>query len=480
MVRTTTPLPVDPLAIARLQQRVVSTVSSSPLVHAGDVDGLARLLTESVGRLLDVERVGVWLFNDAKDELVCRDLFVLSRATHDSGAVLRKAEFADEFSYLVNEKYVDAHDPLTDPRTRGYVEGYLKPNRITAMLDAVVRIGDELIGTVCFEHVDRAHRWQDDEIVFASQLGDQLALTVSIGRRNAVAERLRQREIELSDLNATLERRVEERTESLQRTRAALMQAEELAALGRMVAGVAHELNTPVGNALLIASTLHERTRDAERRLADGTLSRSGLSTHLGESAEQAALAEHSLKRAAALVDNFKQLALDQASQVRREFDLREVVAQAFAALGPRLRRAGVLTQLDVPDGVLVDAYPGPLEQVLDNLVMNALLHGFEGRDSGKLVVRALLAGDRVQLSVSDDGNGIAREIQPRIFDPFFTTKLGRGGSGIGLATVHNIVTRLFGGTIVVHSSPGEGTRFDLDFPRRAPVPPDAMPSSPA
>jgi signal transduction histidine kinase len=476
MVSNASPLPVDPLARARLQQRVVSMVSSSPLVHSGDVDGLARLLTDAVGRLLEIERVGVWLFNDAKDELVCRDLFVLSRESHEAGAVLRKVEFADEFHYLVSEKYVDAHDPMTDPRTRGYVDGYLKPNRITAMLDAVVRIGEELIGTVCFEHVDRAHRWQDDEIVFASQLGDQLALTVAIARQNAVAAELRQREAELCELNATLEQRVEERTDSLHRTRLALMQAEELAALGRMVAGVAHELNTPVGNALLIASTLGERTREAEAQLAAGTLSRSGLSTYFADSIEHTTLVEHSLARAAALVDNFKQLALDQSSQVRRTFDVGDAIAQTLRALAPRLRRAGARLDVDVAAGLVVDAYPGPLEQVIDNLVMNALVHGFGDRGGGSVRIRAEPRGDEVLLSVADDGAGIPLEIQPRIFDPFFTTRLGRGGSGIGLATVHGIVTRLFGGRITLVSAPGSGSTFEIAFPRVAPTSPGAAP----
>lgn len=449
-------------------------VSSSALVHSGDVDGLARLLTEAVGRLLEVERVGVWLFNDSKDELVCRDLFVLSSETHDAGAVLRKVEFTDEFNYLVSEKYVDAHDPLTDPRTRGYVEGYLKPNGITAMLDAVVRIGEELIGTVCFEHVGRKHRWQDDEIVFASQLGDQLALTVAIARQNAVAAQLRQREVELSELNTHLEQRVEERTESLHRTRLALMQAEELAALGRMVAGVAHELNTPLGNALLIASTLQERTRDADSRLAGGTLSRTGLATYFQDAVEQSALIQHSLGRAAALVEDFKQLALDQSTQVRRAFDLREVVLQTLSALGPRLRRAGATVRVDVPEGLVVDAYPGPLEQVIDNLVMNALVHGFADRAGGEVRIHGFVEGDEVRLTVADDGHGIAPEIQSRIFDPFFTTRLGRGGSGIGLATVHGIVTRLFGGRIALASGAGEGACFEIAFPRVLPMAPDA------
>jgi signal transduction histidine kinase len=462
--------PVDPLARARLQQRVVSTISSSPLVHSGDVDGLARLLSESVAKLLGIERVGVWLFNDAKDELVCRDLFLLSRGSHESGAVLRQAEFADEFGYLVNEKYVDAHDPYSDPRTRGYIEGYLKPNRITAMLDAVVRIGEELIGTVCFEHVDRAHRWQDDEIVFASQLGDQLALTVSIARQNAVADRLRQRDAELSELNATLEQRVVERTASLHSAHLALMQAEELAALGRMVAGVAHELNTPVGNALLIATTLREHALEAERLLLEGNLSRSWLEAFLSDAAQQSALVEHSLARAAALVHNFKQLSLDQSTQVRRRFDLREVIAQTLEALGPRLRRAGVQVRLDVPPDLELDGYPGPLEQVVDNLVVNALMHAFADRTPGSVAVDAALEGDEVRLAVVDDGAGIPREIQSRVFDPFFTTRLGQGGSGIGLATVHNIVTRLFGGSIALHSPSGGGTRFEVRFPMVAPI----------
>ena len=469
---------IDPLARARLQQRVVSSVSSSPLVHEGDVDGLARLLTESVGRLLGVERVGVWLFNEAKDELVCRDLFTLSRGTHEAGAVLRQAEFAEEFGYLVTEKYVDAHDPLSDPRTRGYVEGYLKPNGITAMLDAVVRIGEELIGTVCFEHVGHPHRWQDDEIAFASQLGDQLALTVAIARRNLVAERLLAREAELSELNATLEQRVEERTESLQRARRALLQAEELAALGRMVAGVAHELNTPVGNALLIASTLAERAEEAAASLDAGSLSRSALQSFLGEAREQARLVEHSLRRAGALVDSFKQLAVDQSTQVRRSFDLAEVIGHTLGALGPRLRRAGAVLELDVPPGLVMDGYPGPLEQVIDNLVVNALVHAFEGR-SGTLRLRAVLEGGDVMLSVEDDGHGIPEEIQPRVFDPFFTTRMGRGGSGIGLSTVHAIVTRLYGGSIALASVPGRGTVFRVRLPRIAPLSGSAPPASP-
>lgn len=129
---------------------------------------------------------------------------------------MKEIEFREEFKYLVTEKYVDASDPYTDPRTRGFIEFYLKPNNITSMLDGVIRMGEELIGTVCFEHVGKSHIWTEDEIIFSSQLGDQIALTISNLRKNIIYEELRAREKELKELNESLERQVEERTRKLQ------------------------------------------------------------------------------------------------------------------------------------------------------------------------------------------------------------------------------------------------------------------------
>nr|MCU0824149.1 GAF domain-containing protein [Leptospira sp.] len=255
------------LIVARGQKQLLAEVSSHPAVLSGDITTLSRFITESVSELLGLERVGVWLFNEAKDSLINIDLYLKSKGEHSHGAILQQHEFYEEFSYLKTEKYVDASDPYTDPRTKGFVEDYLKPNNITAMLDGVIRIGEELIGAICFEHVGVSHVWEEDEILFCSQLGDQISLAVSCKRKNEITDALREREIQLQELNESLESLVSERTmrlsqsnEELSKTildlkqaQAKLILSEKMASLGQLIAGIAHEINNPI--AAILAST---------------------------------------------------------------------------------------------------------------------------------------------------------------------------------------------------------------------------------
>lgn len=259
------------LIVARGQKQLLAEVSSHPAVLSGDITTLSRFITESVSELLGLERVGVWLFNEAKDSLINIDLYLKSKGEHSHGAILQQHEFYEEFSYLKTEKYVDASDPYTDPRTKGFVEDYLKPNNITAMLDGVIRIGEELIGAICFEHVGVSHVWEEDEILFCSQLGDQISLAVSCKRKNEITDALREREIQLRELNESLESLVSERTmrlsqsnEELSKTildlkqaQAKLILSEKMASLGQLIAGIAHEINNPI--AAILASSRNLR-----------------------------------------------------------------------------------------------------------------------------------------------------------------------------------------------------------------------------
>lgn len=265
---------------ARVEQKILAQVSSHPAVRSGEIITLSSFITASVAELLEIERVGVWLFNERKDELHNVDTYFLSKEKHESGAILKEIEFREEFKYLVTEKYVDASDPYTDPRTRGFIEFYLKPNNITSMLDGVIRMGEELIGTVCFEHVGKSHIWTEDEIIFSSQLGDQIALTISNLRKNIIYEELRAREKELKELNESLERQVEERTRKLQssndelevaidrlkKTQTQLILSEKMASLGQLVAGIAHEITNPI-------AAIHASTHTLKEALFESDLS---------------------------------------------------------------------------------------------------------------------------------------------------------------------------------------------------------------
>ncbi|MFZ6644072.1 PAS domain S-box protein [Undibacterium sp. TJN25] len=291
-------------------------------------------------------------------------------------------------------------------------------------------------------------------------------------------------EAEIKALNINLEDRVNERTTSLQQANQALattlttlnmardelVRSEKLAALGALVAGIAHELNTPIGNSLMIASTLLDHTRQLSQEFTKG-LTRSGLASYIENTGGANDILVRNLEKAAGLISSFKQVAVDQTSSQRRHFDLAELVAEIVLTLSPTIRKTNYSIHTDVAEDIELDSYPGPLGQVLTNLINNAIIHAFDGRLAGQISISAKVISDQsVMLSVQDNGVGIPPENIKRIFDPFFTTKLGAGGSGLGLNITHNIVTDLLGGKVQVESTIGTGTTFALMLPRKAPV----------
>jgi len=244
-----------------------------------------------------------------------------------------------------------------------------------------------------------------------------------------------------------------------------LASQEKLASLGSLVAGVAHELNTPIGNSLLMASALHDRTAAIHAALADAALRRSELDAYVGAAREAAELIMRSLRQAAELVDSFRQVSVDQASAQRRRFELGRACQEILATMMNKVRLEGHALALEVPDGIFMDSYPGPFGQVVINFVNNALLHAFDGPGGRMRLSAQRLDAGWVQLRFADDGRGIAPEHLARVFDPFFTTRMGQGGTGLGLNIAHTIVTSLLGGAIRVESTPGEGATFILDLP---------------
>ena len=310
------------------------------------------------------------------------------------------------------------------------------------------------------------------------RIGDAVLLIVTLN--DMTAQRRIEREI--LELNAELEQRVQRRTEELSQANAdlaaslehqrtmqeQLVQSEKSAALGGMVAGVAHELNTPVGNALMAATTMQQRAQDFRARLARG-VRRSEFETFLEVIGEASDLAERNLRRAADLIGSFKQVAVDQASDQRRRFDLSEVAREILLTLQPSLRLTPYEVRNEIEPGFGFESYPGPLGQVLTNLISNAVLHAFPGRERGLVRLTARDSGDCVEVAVSDDGCGMPPEMLRRIFEPFFTSRRGRGGTGLGLHICESVVSRVLGGTITVLSRVGEGSVFTLRLPRVAP-----------
>ncbi len=325
-------------------------------------------------------------------------------------------------------------------------------------------------GTRFLGHVQARPTWVGEAQLLVVSCED-----VTEQRRNA-------QEIQL--LNTELEARVAMRTEdlvrvnqdlertlaNLQATQDNLVQAEKMAALGRLVAGIAHELNTPIGNSLMAVTTVRAQLRDFRAEVRTGGLRRAAFESFLANVDMAGDIAQRNLERSAELLASFKQVAADRAQATRREFRLRELVNNTLTTLNTSDAYKAHALVVDVPEGLTLDSFPGALELVLSNLVENAVVHGFEGRPHGQIEISAQRAGEaRVVIIVADDGKGIAPEHQSRIFDPFFTTRLGQGGSGLGLNVAHNAVSQILGGTIHVRSEPGQGCKFVIDIPLVAP-----------
>jgi signal transduction histidine kinase/HAMP domain-containing protein len=295
---------------------------------------------------------------------------------------------------------------------------------------------------------------------------------------------LRESQNQLIKLNSELELRVFKRTQELQqknsdlddalkaitKAQEQLVQSEKLSSLGSMVAGVAHELNTPIGNALLVASTLNEDYLDLVKSMETG-MRKSSFQEFLEKIRLATNLMVSNLQRAAGLIGSFKSVAIDRTSSQRREFDLSVLINEIILSLGPNLKQSSVKIVTKLNSDIFLNSYPGPLGQVLSNLISNSILHGFTSNLKGEITIVAKLSDpDHVVLQVRDNGLGIAPEHLNRIFDPFFTTKLGKGGSGLGLNIVYTIVTGLLGGQIEVKNLGQGGCEFTILIPLSAPL----------
>jgi len=305
---------------------------------------------------------------------------------------------------------------------------------------------------------------------------NQAAIAIENAR---IFTELKQAEEALRKLNEELEQRVEARTaelretnrslqeslETLQRTQSQLIQSEKMAALGSLVAGVSHEISTPIGIGVTAASHLDQKSREIERLYHEGEITRSDLEHYLKTACQSSEMILGNLRRAADHIQGFKQVAVDQTSGDKRRFTLQEYLDEILLSLHPKLKRTTHTITVNCPDDLEIESYPGAFSQIITNFVLNSLGHGFEHKEHGQIVLDIACQHNTLQLQYSDNGKGMTQEEHSKIFEPFYTTKRGQGGSGLGLHIVYNLVTQRLNGHIECESTPGVGTTFILQIP---------------
>lgn len=286
-------------------------------------------------------------------------------------------------------------------------------------------------------------------------------------------------ESEITELNQSLEQKVVTRTQALRDSNQELLdaleqvhqyqsqviQSEKMASLGQMVAGVAHEVNTPIGLGVTASTMLSDRIDEIQHELENKSLSAKKLDRFLAESKENTQIIYRNLSRAADLVSSFKQVAVDQTADNTRTVRLENFINEVILSLHPTLKKFSHEIVVNCASDLEIKTKPGPINQVLINMIMNSLLHAFEDEDKGVMTIDIWCNNNVCHIKYHDNGKGIEEKIKQRIFDPFVTTKRGEGGSGLGLHLVYNLVTQALGGNITVESELGNGATFNISFP---------------
>lgn len=371
-------------------------------------------------------------------------------------------------------------------RTSTELKIWAYPEQRTRMVEAILVEGEIRNMIISFRHKDgHVFQCRVSGTKFETSDGKYLLLSARNIDQEIATENARfQAEKEIHEMTVQLEARVAQRTiklehannelavamDSLKHTQDELVRSEKMAALGSLVAGVAHELNTPIGNSVTVASTLQDQTRDLLNVINQGGLRKSSLDQYLENIRYGSEILMRTLGVASELIRSFKQVAVDQSSNQRRQFDLKDALQEVVLTLHPMYKATPYTLEMDLESNIQMDSFPGPLGQIITNFMTNALSHAFEDRSEGKIYICSKLVDEyRAIVVFSDDGLGISETNIKKVFDPFFTTKLGQGGSGLGLNIAYNLVTGVLGGSLKLESKLGYGTRFTMVLPLSAP-----------
>lgn len=283
----------------------------------------------------------------------------------------------------------------------------------------------------------------------------QQSLREEIERRRHTEDALRGKQTELERI-----------VEDLKQAQDRLVQSEKMAALGGLVAGITHEVNTPVGIGVTATSFLAEKLQALGAAYKDKTLSPKTLEHFIEEATQGTELLQSNLIRASELIASFKQIAVDQTSEAVRTINLADYLNEVIRSLQPNFKKTRHQIELNCPDNIMLSCPAGAISQIFTNLLMNSLIHGFEDMEEGLIRITVLDEQDNVDIKYSDNGKGLAADQLEKLFHPFFTTKRDQGGSGLGTHITYNLVRQTLGGSISVSSEPGKGLHYHICFPK--------------
>ena len=365
-------------------------------------------------------------------------------------------------SHVLQTKQAQLHDAGSFARLHaaGKVRHPLGSTDIASWIGVPMLVNDKAYGVLVVQSYDPAVLYTKTELDLLAFISSHVAVAIARMQADRAIRKAKER---LEQQNAALEQALTR----LQQAQTELVRQEKLASLGQMVAGVAHEINTPLGICVTATSHLVQELKLTREELAAGEMTQESLEAFFDVVDQSLRIMTTNTQRAAALVRSFKQVAVDQSSDDIRRFNLGTYLNEVLLSLQPKLKGRPVEVAIDCPRDLQLESFPGAVSQIVTNMVVNSLVHGFERDQPGHITIRAALEDDHVLFDYGDDGVGMDAETLAKLFDPFFTTKRGSGGSGLGGHILYNLATGVLGGSLQVESSRGQGLRYHLRFPRK-------------
>jgi signal transduction histidine kinase len=432
----------------------VANLSASALA----AEELPRALHGIIGELMVAENFLIGLYHPDKHEFSV-PYFVDQK---DSQVPVARFPFGKAMcSYVLGTKQAQLHDAGSFARliASGVVKDPLGSVEIASWMGAPMLVNDQPYGVIIVQSYDPAIVYTKADLDLLAFMASHVAVALA---RMQADRHVRKAKERLEQQNAALNSALT----ALQEAQSELVRQEKLASLGRLVAGVAHEINTPLGICVTATSHLVQELKLTREELDAGAMTEDSLNGFLEIVDQSLRIMTTNTQRAAALVRSFKQVAVDQSSGDIRSFNLGAYLNEVLLSLQPKLKGRPVKVGIECAKDLVLESYPGAVSQIVTNMVMNSLVHGFEEGQAGCIGIRAALDDGMVTFEYSDDGMGMDQDTLGKLFDPFFTTKRGNGGSGLGAHILFNLATGALGGTVRVESAPGKGLQYYLKFPR--------------
>lgn len=430
---------------------ILLSVSQSPLVDNGELLAAYRLVINSLHEGLNIQRAGVWFVKSDYSEISCQLLIDTYHETEIEELLISAEDYLNYFHALKSERAILAHDAHDHQATAEFSEGYLTPLNISSMLDVPIRHKGEMIGIICCEHIGEKRIWTEDEASFAGSMADLIGRAIN-ANAFIIAEQ------KLQEINEQLEETVSKRTKQL-------LESEKMAALGNLVAGIAHEVNTPLGISITATSTIEESIQELDKSMHAGELTEQLFTSFLNESKEVIFLLNNNLGRAAELIENFKLTAVDHSDQSIHIFNLDESIKQLILSLKPELAKADVDVGLNTPSQLSIYSYPSAWLQIISNLILNSCKHAFDGIEHRSITIDMSIDNEDLIINYTDNGNGINKEHLDKVILPFYTTARGKGGTGLGMSIVYNLISEQLKGTMTIDSDIGKGIKVNIVCP---------------